>query len=483
MSPVRYWFPLLLLLLTFMTGCHEEQVSSDPSLRLAFSTDTLRFDTVFTTIGSSTRQVMVYNPNRQAVRIEDVSVSTDYFRINLDGENDPARLHDIVLFGGDSLYLFIRATINPQAQNAPVLINDSVVFHLNGHRQNLQLEAYGQDVHIVRTAGRHTQTDTYRFTADRPYLIYDTLTVSGVTVMDAGATLYMHTGASLWFSGTLHAHGTLDKPIRITSDRLDKLFAQVPYQMASGQWDGIYLIHKAGTPAVDDTLNYVEIRNGNIGLYSLCEDAAVRSRLVIANSRIHNQSRYGIVLLNTDATVYNTEVSNCASYCLFLSGGDHLLTHNTIASYFGYPYSNLNIHTTGREDVAAVYVNRFSDSIAPTQIRLFNSIVAGAREQNMMVALQDSGMFTGEIAGNYLMCDTLPFEGCHDNVYGNVNDTVFRNIRYLHGEYQYDDVRLDSLSPARGIGLPQPAQSYPMDRNGIPRTDNIDAGCYQWTEP
>ena len=36
---------------------------------LAFSTDTVRFDTVISTVGSSTRQLMVYNRNGDGLRL------------------------------------------------------------------------------------------------------------------------------------------------------------------------------------------------------------------------------------------------------------------------------------------------------------------------------------------------------------------------------------------------------------------------------
>ena len=39
---------------------------------LAFSTDTVRFDTVISTVGSSTRQLMVYNRNGDGLRIASV---------------------------------------------------------------------------------------------------------------------------------------------------------------------------------------------------------------------------------------------------------------------------------------------------------------------------------------------------------------------------------------------------------------------------
>ena len=476
----RYLFLCLTLATVLLTACREEQVSTDPTLRLTFSRDTLRFDTVFTTAGSSTQIVMVYNRNRHAVRIRRVSNSTPYFRLNLDGENDPDRLTNIVLNGGDSLYLFVRATVGEQHQDVPVYITDSIVFALNDHEQKLRMEVCGQDVHLIRNNQRHTRVADYHFTAARPYLIFDTMTITGTTRMDAGATLYMHNGAVLFSMGDVRAQGSREYPVRLTSDRMDKLFEHVPYRMASGQWEGWYIHDTASTTIHHDSLNYVEIRNAHTGLFCQSLQSEHRRQVVLSNSLIHNHALYGVVLHNTDATIWNTQISNCASYCLFLSGGKHRLTHNTIASYFGYPYTNVNIHTTGREDVAAVFLNLLNKDDAPTEVKMYNCIVAGARENNLVVATPLPEYYTGELAGNYLVLDTLPYPWCHDNVYAQAEDTVFRNIYYLYKEYQDYDFRLDSVSKARGIALPEYTTPYPMDRNGIVRTAPIDAGCYQW---
>ena len=69
-----------------------------------------------------------------------------------------------------------------------------------------------------------------------------------------------------------------------------------------------------------------------------------------------------------------------------------------------------------------------------------------------------------------------------NNVYWQTTDTtdVFVNDFYKYKEYVYYDFRLDSLSPAIGIGDSLVALPYPLDRNGVSRANIIpDAGCYQ----
>ena len=144
---------LLITSLLALVGCQQDILSDDPTAQLTFSQDSVLFDTVFTTMGSSTKRMMVYNPNKNAVLIERVEMADGKsFYINLDGENQLENLCDITLRGGDSLFLFIRAEIDPQQSNSPVLVEDTITFHVNNKAQHIYLQAYGQNVEILQGA-------------------------------------------------------------------------------------------------------------------------------------------------------------------------------------------------------------------------------------------------------------------------------------------------------------------------------------------
>ena len=470
-------------LLCMLSSCQTDIVSHNPSLQLLFSRDTVLFDTVFTAIGSSTKRVMVYNPNKNAVLIDRVEVASGKsFYINLDGENQLENLRDITLRGGDSLFLFVRAEIDPLQENNPVLVEDTISFYLNNKQQQIYLQAYGQDVEIIRGSGGRVDTTHLRLSGAKPYLIYDTLVVAGNLTIDKGATLYMHTGAMIYTYGSVRAKGTLEKPIVIRGDRTDMLFDSVPYRVASGQWNGLYFIHLDGIARPKYELDYVDVLSGSIGLYAYSESSTHRPQMTLSNARIHNHSVYGLVLQNVDATVMNTEISNCASYCVYLAGGKHNFVHNTIASYFGYPYTTINIHNNIlREDVAAVYINNLSKNMAPTISSFYNCIIEGARKNNVVLATPLTEYYEGKFVGNYMRADSLSASVASNNVYASDSDTViFRNVHYLYQEYRYYDFKLDSLSPARGIADSVIALSFPYDRSGLRRKSHPDAGCYEF---
>ena len=474
----------ILLLLLGMISCRQDMVSRDPTLKLVFSHDTLLFDTVFTAMGSSTKQLKVYNPNPNALCIEQVGMREGrYFQINLDGENDIDNLQNITIRGGDSLFLFVRAYIDPLDQNSPVFLDDDVAFSVNGNLQKINLQAYGQNVEKIQSDSGLVVYQDLTLSNEKPYLFYDTVAVVGNLTIQSGATIYMHAGAMLHVYGSVTAKGTQEAPIVFRGDRTDKLFDSVPYRMASGQWDGIYLLSKEGLLQPSYTFEHVTILSGSVGLYASSESTGPRQpKLTLTNSRIHNHSIYGLVLQNVDATVVNCEISNCASYCVYLAGGRHKFVHNTIAAYYGYPYTTLNIHTNMFADsVAAVYINDLSKNNTKTISSFTNCIITGGRKNNLVVATPLPDYYEGRFEGNYLRCDSLDKIYAQNNVYASDSDScVFKNIYYLYKEYHYYDFHLDSLSPARGIADSIAALSYPMDRDGVRRKGKPDAGCYEY---
>ena len=85
-----------------MNSCLDENFTSSPDKRLTFSADTLRFDTIISTVSSSTRKIMIYNTNNEGIRVSNVTLvngDNSGFRINLDGvkgtsfENEIGRAH------------------------------------------------------------------------------------------------------------------------------------------------------------------------------------------------------------------------------------------------------------------------------------------------------------------------------------------------------------------------------------------------------
>lgn len=476
---MRKLLPILSCLM-LLISCDVYHVSDDPTLQLSFSHDTLCLDTIFTEQGSATYTLMVYNTNPHALTIDRIWLENEqFFRVNVDGEQDLERLQSIQINGNDSMFVFIRVKIDNTHQNTPLLLTNQIHFHLhNGNTQTVHLEAYAQEVIRIGNKGcGRTNMATYHFTATKPYLIFDTLVVNGDISMDAGTTIYMHNGACIYGLGDMTCNGRLDAPILIRGDRLDQLFDSVPYLYASGSWNGIYLQTESNN---NYELHYVDILSGNVGLYCMGINKNNMPTLRMDGCRIHNHAMYGLVLLNTNASVSNTEISNCASYCVYCSGGTHDFIHSTIASYFGY--TNIRIQSAAKEDAAAVFIDNLQKNAPQTITSFYNSIITGYLPNQLVVATPFDRYYPGSFIGNYLQTDTLAMPHAKGNAYRNASDTssVFINTYYKYKEYHYYDFHLDSTSAAIGVSDSIYALPYPTDRDGKSRAGvKPDAGCYQ----
>ncbi len=459
----------------------EQRLTTDPTAHLTFSVDTLRFDTVFTDMTTTTLKFTVRNPQKEAVCIEAITLSNNngFFSINVDGETQTANMQNIILAGSDSLYVFVKAYIDKLNENNPVLVQNAINFYLRGKDkpQVVVLEAYGQDVIVLRQHWFVNDTSYLRGT--KPYLVYDYLAVdTGKTlVMEAGTRIYMHDNAQIYVFGNLQVRGTLEAPVRIKGDRLDDMLVDVPYDYVAGRWGSIYLVQAEEKDLTNHyDINYLEVNSGVIGLACLNQSSQRKSQLRLLNSRLHNFTQYGLYLQNTDAEIANCEISNSAYYCVYLAGGEHRFTHNTIASYF----TGGNIQSVSREDVAAVYVNNLSKQNAKTKALFYNNIISGVRENNVVLATPLPDLYTGDFSHNYLRADSVSGTFA-DNVFYQPNDTIFRNT-YFTLERGYYDFALDSVSPARGIADSLVSALYPLDRLGRNRLSDgaPDAGCYEW---
>ncbi len=470
-------FPLAFLsvCLSFvLLSCNDEvSYSADSSLRLSFSQDTVAFDTVFTTIGSSTRILKIFNPNKEALNIVNLRLANareSGFRVNVDGHHG-TDFSDVEIRKKDSLYIFVEVNVNPQNRDNPILIRDSLVFQLsNGISQRVILEAYGQDVIILR--GKVVGSDTV-FTSQRPVLIYDSLKVAEgrqLTLLP-GTKLYFHDKAELLVEGKLKAEGTLGSPVLFRGDRMDRMFDNLPYDRLSGQWGGI----KLAAGSYENELNYADIHGGNYGIQ--CDSSSLdRMKLSLENSVIHNVKKDALSLIFCVASVKNSQITNAGRHCVYILGGTSDFVHCTVANYYSWDVRK------GK----ALYFTNVSDSVDfPLYSASFrNCLITGSGDDDLQ------GVHTEDTIRN-------PFKYLFKNCVINSkdeNDPNFVNVRwetkedrnkdFLYiGKTDYDyDFRLDSASVAIGFGSLQTALEVPYDRQGRSRLldGTPDAGCYEW---
>lgn len=475
---------LLIAVLTIsfsVSSCVDESFSSDSNLKLKFSSDTLLFDTIFTSVGSATHKFMVYNPNKKNLKISSIRLAlgdNSPYRLNVDGYlSSNNSFQDIEIRAKDSLFVFVEITANTQTTNAPTFMKDSIVFNTNNNVQDVKLISYGQNMEVLKN--RTILNDT-TLSAEKPYLVVGDLTVdtAKTLTLPPGCKLFFHANSNLVVHGNLIAEGTREKPILMRGDRTDRLFTEVPYNYVSNQWGSVMLINPDG----HHKLNFVIINSGYAGIFFSNSDRSKSPTLEISNCRIHNFLKYGLVAQNGNITVGNTEISNTGSYSVYLNGGKHRFTHCTIANYFNS--SNILLQPNSRESNVACMIMELNKA-QPMETLFENCVIAGntTNEFGLMSRFLSNynGIFKNCYIRNPKPEKNLP-QFTKIRWYERQDTLMFKNTYFDKEKLTYYNFMPDSISPVRDIGDSDVATKFPYDLNGKNRfEDNMpDAGAYEW---
>jgi hypothetical protein len=372
------------------------------------------------------------------------------------------------------MYIFVSVTVDPTKSNSPVLIEDSLLFQTNGVNQSIKLQAFGQDMILLKN--KYVLNDT-TLTADKPYLVYGYLAIdtAKTLTLNPGTKLYFHNNSNLVVYGNLKAEGTAEKPIVMRGDRLDKIkfTTPVPYNYVAGQWGGVYLLWKGG----HHEMKHVDMNSGYVGVYFSNNDRNTRPSLTISDCRIHNFLLYGLVVQNGDLTVTNSEISNTSSYSVYLNGGTHTFIQSTIANYF-----NNAAQPVSRDTKPALMIMDLNRT-APMETTFKNCIISGSSGNEFSLASKFMSLYKGVFDHCYIRTSkqlTLP-QFSNIRWYAQ-NDSIFKNSYYDPDKGIYYNFTPDSVSPARGLADPAVAAQYPLDLNGNNRLQDgkPDAGAYEW---
>jgi hypothetical protein len=460
--------------------------SVSPNHLLTFSTDTLSFDTVFTTIGSTTNLFMIYNKNDEALNINKILLAggqSSNFRINVDGRKGDL-FSDIPIWKKDSLYVTVEVTVDPNDENTPFVIYDSVVFITNGIVQSVLLEAYGQNANILK--GGNTFANDTTLTADRPYLIYDSIMIpEEVTVnIQEGASFYMHNKAKWLIDGTLKSNGTQENPVTFRGDRLNRFSSFISYDNIPAQWDGLFF----GTSSFGNELHFTLIRNGISGL-TFAESTPDRKKMTLRNSQIKNMDGNVLWSVNCDIEASGTEFSNASKYLVMLAGGKYRFSHCTMANYMP---PGLISNSAGRFKECLTLSDYIPDKedvnnevhTFPLQQAFFdNCIIDGDMSTDTTLYGCEISFLTGEnyINGhdeqfnyrfNHSVVKTKNTENKRFNEVLFAESPIYIKSSRKNKNDEYDyvfDFRLDEKSAGIGKADRSVSEQYPVDRFGVNR--------------
>lgn len=330
----KLWYIMLLAVIPwFSLSCEKENYVGENEVKLEFSVDTVAFDTLFTTIGSTTRQVKVYNRSNRDVVIGSITLADGRqspFRLNVDGDTSMVA-RNVEIMAGDSIFIFIQANLRYDTiHTLPFVVSDAIMFS-NGQR--LPVSAWGRNAVYHRApAGSWVHViDCDNWDHTRPHVFLDTAAIDSTftLTLNAGEELYFANDAMLlvWRDGRLVVNGTADNPVVFTSLRHDGWYSFLP-----GQWSCI-LFYDGSTGNVID---HAVVENGTGGLRAM-----YGAEVTVSNTVVRNMSDCGLIGQGATLTVSNLLVYDCMTSFLVMDGGNYSFTGCTFADYWRYSTRSL----------------------------------------------------------------------------------------------------------------------------------------------
>lgn len=436
------------------TSCEPDELLKDPSARLWFSKDTVTFDTIFTTLGSTTRQLKVYNRYGKTLRISQIRLAggdQSYFRLNVDGTVSNS-ISNVEILPHDSLYIFIQVIIDPRNSNSPVLVQDSILFLLNGSQQGVNLEAWGQDMHLIDA---DTISSSTVWDADKPYVIHNYMIVDSAATLtiQPGVCIYLHRNAVVEVRGTLQTNGTHDQPIAMQGDRLEEDYDDIP-----GQWGALAFT----ASSKNNRLEHTYIKNGVVIQVGMLNDSRHVS-LTMANCKILNMSYAAIYAFGADIQASNCVFADADNLLLLLKGGNYGFYHCTLSNN-GVIFSNRSLPSIVLSNYYydEDYVEYDGDLVS----RFGNCIIWGTMDNEIGISSKSNAGLM-DYRFDYCMIHLDPSSI-------SISDTAhFDSVWYTEPpDFKNADTwnfELDSLSFARNRGSLKFATMFPYDFNGVDR--------------
>lgn len=473
-----YWCALLLVAALFACS-DDDNFTTSISNRLTFSTDTVRLDTVFSTVPTPVQSFWVYNKSGDGIRCTSVRLENGNqvgFRVNVDGvylsPTSGYQTSDIEIRKGDSIRVYVELTSPLSYTDEPKAIEDNLVFtQESGVQQKVNLNAFSWDAEFLRNV---TVYGDSTLSASKPIVVYGGLTVAeGATLtLPAGTILYFHNDAGLNVYGKLVCQGTYDENVVLRGDRLDHMFDYLPYDFVSGQWQGIHFYETS----YENELNCTDIHGAYNGVVVDSSDVS-RLTLDLTNSTIHNCQGTGLQLTYSVARLYNCQISNTLANCLDIDGGIVDMNNCTLAQF--YPFDSnrgaaLNFSSENYPLWSFVCANTLITGYSDDEF--FCRRVEG-QEEYMNFDFTNCIIRTPKIETD----DSLYF---HNVIFEEASDTVGTGKKHFakidEDNLRYD-FRLDSISAAIDHG--DPVTSILSDHDGNLRDELPDIGAYEYLKP
>ena len=475
---------LFLSLAVALMACNDDDsFSVSPSNLLTFSEDTIRFDTLFSTVPTATRTFWVYNKSGDGIRCSSVRLERGNqvgFRVNVDGiylgQANGYQSSEIEVRNNDSIRVFVELTTPNNGQEKPLFVEDNLLFVLeSGALQKVNLNGHSWDADIRE----EIVVDDYQVLAsEKPLVVRKGIQVkeSGVLVIEAGTKVYFHENAGSLVDGQLMCKGTPEKNVVLRGDRLDNMFDYLPYDRVSGQWKGIHFSENS----YSNVLEYTDIHSATDAI--VCDSSHLyKFKLMLDGCIIHNCRGTGITAFSSQIYVKNTQVSNTLKDCVALYGGITNIIHCTLAQF--YPFD-------AQRGAALLFSNHYLDKDYQLEhLYCANSLITGYADDVLMGSRGGDG-----VAFNYNFDHciirtpemTEGLERMKNIVWEEPSDTIsfgMKHFKEVDTEKLRYDFELAAVSAAINAGGTLDASHVQqVDRMGRRRDEKPDVGCYEYVQ-
>ena len=453
---------LLSAVIAANVSCKKTGTITDKNASVLTSADTLHFDTVFTTAGSVTQYVKIFNNNDQNLVLSNVQLmggSSSVFSMNVDGLAGTS-FSNIEIAPNDSVYVFVKVSIGADAQLLPFIVQDSIRYTFNGNTRFVQLDAYGRNAIYLRNkiiANDTTFTDTLPIVVQGGLYVLPNVTLS----INSGTSLYFHADAAVQIFGTLIANGDSNNRVNFQCDRLD-----IPYSKYPGSWPGIYF----NDSSKNNVLTYANIKNAYQGV--IVSKSTLPNKLTLNQCIIDNISAEGILASNSTISATNCLISNCGTNISIQQGGYYDFNQCTIASYD-------NDYVAHKIPVVSISDNDGTNPFA-LNCTFNNSIIYGyGGLVDNEIGLNLNGGLNSKLYFNNVLYRQKKFSNANIYFTGSAefggSTPAFVSIDLSNHVY---DFHLQDTSICKGYGN----ATYPVniDLDGKTRTLPNDIGCYKY---
>lgn len=389
-----------------LSNCNKDQFTK--SGVLAFSNDTLTFDTVFTSLGSTTRYFKIKNTDSKSVNISSLKLaglSGNQYRMNVDGVAGRS-FNNIAIPGKDSLYVFVEVTVDPNNSNNPFVLIDEVQFVTNGVAQKVVLQAWGQNAYYhlgERYTSSHLPPNPWP--NDKPHIILRSDSFPGLEVKNGitlniqqGTKIFMGANSLISVDGNLNVNGSGTDSVVFRGIRLESFYNDKP-----GQWLGIIYGRTANVNMTKTIINesyfglsdehVLNILVGKViagdGLPSYVGGST--PNVMLNKTIIKNSSSTALTLLKTHATATNCLFHTAGGNMVLVGvGGDYNFTNCTLANGYGkyLDHKNASLVVTNQIlDIDNATLVKLDFNTAPSFI---NTIIYGTLD-NEIAYVNSSG--------------------------------------------------------------------------------------------